>query len=427
MISKRYRALTVCAMVAVLAMTVTVPGYAADKMTLADVVAAAMDNNPAVMEMEKRAEEKARRVTLAKAWPNPRVGIMKDDIPDTTWGPGQGMMTEYSFSQEIMYPGKLSAMGKMAAGDALMAQENYREKKLQLYVDAKQSYYDLLYASRALQVGKEIQLLMGQLAQLAQINYSTGMVPLQDTLRAQTEFSKMTTDLLNMAAMEAVASAKLNTVMGRPADAALAVSEEFNAPPPNFDLAALQNDAAALKPALKGMNAQVDMAQSGVALAKLQSAPDFELRLGYKDPKDKEMAHATWKAELMMMLPVWQGKNKAEIDAATASLGASKAALQTMKNMVGLDVQMALVEAQTAWRRIDLYKTTILPQAEQSYQASVIAYTNGKADFMAVLDGLATLRNAKLDHYKAQVDYEKAAANLEKAVGKPLFGSVGDL
>lgn len=427
MISKRFKGLTVFALVAVLAVNVAVPVYAADRLTLADVVTATMNNNPSVIEMEKRAEEKDRRITVAKAWPNPTIGIMKDDIPTTTWGPGQAMMTEYTFSQEIMYPGKLSAMGKMAASDALMAKENYREKKLQLYIDAKQSYYDLLYATRALQVGKEVQLLMGQLAQLAQINYSTGMVPLQDTLRAQTEFSKMTTDLLNMAAMEAVATAKLNTLMGRPADAALTVSEEFNAPPPNFDLAALQNDAAALKPALRGMNAQVDMARSGVSLAKLQSAPDFEIRLGYKEPKDKEMNPATWKAEFMVMLPLWQGKNRAEIDAANANLGASQAALQNMKNMVGLDVQMALVEAQTAWRQIDLYKTTILPQSEQSYQAAVIAYTNGKADFMAVLDGLATLRNAKLGYYKAQIDYEKAAANLEKAVGKPLFGSVGQI
>lgn len=399
------------------------PAAASGKLSLQDALNAAATGNPAVVEQQKRYEEKDSRITIAQSWANPKFGIMKDDIPKGTLAPGQGMMTEYTLSQEVMFPGKLGLMGRMAASDAAMAKEAHREKKLQVYVDVKQAYYDLLYATQALAVGREAQLLMGQLAELARVNYATGMVPLQDTLRAQTEFSKMSTDLITMTAMETVAKGRLNTLMGRQADAALEIAEEFGAPPPEFDLAALQADAAA-KPAVLGMKAQVEMAAGGLDLAKMQTLPDFELRLGWKEPKD-EMIAKTWRVEMMAMVPLWGGKNKAQIAAADANLGAARAALAGMNNMAGLDVQMALVEAQAAWRQIDLYKSTIVPQAEQTYQAAVIAYTNGKADFMAVLDSLATLRNAKLGHYKARTDYEKAAANLEKAVGKPLFASIG--
>ncbi len=399
---------------------------AADTLTLSDVVNAAMNKNPAVTEAQKRWEEKDNKITSARSLANPQLGIMKDDIPTATLGPGQAMMTEYSITQDIMNPAKLSLMGKMAAGDAAMSKGNYLDKRLQAYIDAKQAYYDLLYATQALAIGKENQQLMGQLARIAQVNYSTGMVPLQDALRAQTEYSKMTTDLINMAGMEAVAKAKLNVLMGRPADSELAVKEEFGAPPPNFDLASLQAAALSGKPALQGMNSQVAMAESGVQLAKKQATlPDFQMSLGYKDYRDNEMNPDRWKVGVMFMLPVWGGKNQADIRAATASLEASKASLESMKNMAGLDVQMALTDAKTTWSQIDLYKNTIVPQAEQSYEAAVVAYTNGKADFMAVLDAVTTLRNAKLGYYKARIDYEKAAANLEKAVGTPMFTSVG--
>jgi cobalt-zinc-cadmium efflux system outer membrane protein len=422
---KSFRIIIAMATAATLAANGVSPALAAGALTLDEAVNAAVNNNPAVIESQKRWEEKKAGVAIASTLPNPKVGIMKDDIPTGTLGPGQGMMTEYTLSQEFMFPGKLGLMGKMAASDAAMSEGSYREKRLQTYVDAKAAYYDLLYASKALEIGKENQQLMGQLAKVAQVNYSTGMVPLQDTLRAQTEYSKMTTDLISMAGMEAVARAKLNVIMGRPADAELAVSEEFNAPPPNFELAGLQSTATSAKPSLQGMQSQVAMAESGVELAKKQSLPDFELRLGYKVPRDLEMSRKTWKVELMAMLPLWQGKNKAQVDGARANLEASKAALTGMQNMIGLDVQMALTDAQTAWSQIDLYKNTIVPQAEQSYQAAVISYTNGKADFMAVLDAITTLRTAKLGYYKAKIDYEKAAASIEKAVGKPLFGSVG--
>lgn len=413
---------------AIMTFLVTVPSLAAENqevLTLRQVVDTAVKNNPAVIESQKRWEEKQARIPLAKAWANPQLGIMKDDIPTGTLNPFDAMMTEYTFSQDIMNPAKLKAMGKMAGSDAEMAKADYQDKQMEVYTTAKTAYYDLLYANKALEIGKANQELMGQLVQIAQVNYSTGMVPLQDTLRAQTEFSKMTTDLLSMASMAAVAKAKVNTVLGRKADIPFTVKEEFSAPPPNFDLSKLQTDAAGGKPAVLGMERQVDMAKNGVELAKKQQLPDYQFSIGYKDRKQTMMDTQpdTWKMEFMVMLPIWQGKNKAEMKSAEANLDAAQASLDNMQNMTGLDLQMALIEAQSAWRQINLYKNTIVPQAEQTYQAGVVSYTNGKVDFMAVLDSLNALRNVRLDYYKARVDYEKAAANLEKAVGKPLFTS----
>lgn len=410
-------------------------------MTLQEIVASAIKNNPAVTETQKKWEEKSSRIPAVTAQPDLKVGFMKDDIPTSSLNPGKAMMTEFSISQEFMNPSKLKAMGQMAENEANMTKAGWNDKQIEIYAQTKQAYYDYLYSQQALIIGKESQQLMGQLVKLAQVNYSTGMVPLQDTLKAQTEFSQMTIDLLNMASMEAVAKARLNNLMGRSSNTSLAVKEEFTAPPPNFDLDGLINTAAAEKPSIAGMQYQVAMAQTGIDAAKKQQLPDFEVSLGYKrdkepmvesqtDPMDPMNTtimlgerKPTWKFEVMAMFPIWQGKNKAEIKAAEANLAAAQAALQNMQNMTELDVQMALTEAQASWRQIALYKNTVIPQAEQTYQAAVIGYTNGKVDFMTVLEGVNTLRNARLGLYKAKVDYEKAAVNLEKAVGKPLFTS----
>lgn len=413
---------------AFLMVSMAVPAIAAENqepITLPEILDTAVKNNPSVVESQKRWEEKEASVSLATALSNPQFGIMKDDIPNSRLNPFDAMMTEYSFTQDVMNPAKRKIMGKMAGSDAMMAKASFQDKQMDVYTQAKSAYYDLLYADKALEIGKENQQLMGQLVQIAQVNYSTGMVSLQDTLKAQTEFSKMTTDLLSMASMEAVAKAKLNTIMGRQSDAALQVKEEFSAPPPNFDLAALQTEALSAKPAVVGMQRQLEMAQNGVELANKQKLPDYQFSIGYKDRKQTEMNSqpSTWKVGVMVMLPIWQDKNKAETRSATANLDAAKASLNSMQNMTGLDLQMALTEAEAAWRRIDLYNTTVIPQAEQTYQAGIVGYTNGKVDFMAVLDSLNALRNARLDAYKARIDYEKAVAVLEKAVGKPLFTS----
>jgi outer membrane protein TolC len=134
----------------------------------------------------------------------------------------------------------------------------------------------------------------------------------------------------------------------------------------------------------------------------------------------------SWKAGFMVMLPIWFGQYKAKANAASAGVAAAQAALQDMRNMAGMDLSMALNEAQSAWRLIDLYQNTIIPQVEQTYQSVIVGYTNGRTDFMLVMDSLTTLRTARLAYYKAHVDYEKAFADLERIAGLPLVQNGGE-
>ncbi|MDF2501870.1 MAG: czcC [Anaerosporomusa subterranea] len=405
-------------------------------LSLDEVLAAALKTNPAITEAQKRWEEKQNRVPLARALPNPKLGIMKDDIPTNSFNPLDGMMTEYTLSQEFMNPGKLDAMGKMAESDAAMSAAEYEAKKLDISTQVKQAYYDYLYNSQAVQIMQENQQLMKQLVDLAQINYSTGMVALQDTLKAQTEVSKMDAEIASMGAMASAASGKVNTLMGRPANAPLSVKEVFRttAPTQTFDTLSKQSLSG---PAVRGMEQQVEMAKNGVDLAKRLSNPDFELSLGRKSyksmttagPADPSMGGmpgpdvttrqpSTWSIGVMAMIPLWGDKNQAEVKSANSNLEASQAALQNMKNMQAMDIQMALSDAQAYWRQIELYQKVVIPQSEATYQAAIVGYGSGKVDMMDMLEGVNTLRNAKLALYKAKVEYEKAMANLEKAVGK---------
>ena len=97
------RALIVCS---IMLATNLSPVLAAEQpLTLQEIVNNAIKNNPAVVETEKKWEEKSSRIPAVTAQPNLKVGFMKDDIPTTSLNPGKGMMTEFSISQEIMNPG----------------------------------------------------------------------------------------------------------------------------------------------------------------------------------------------------------------------------------------------------------------------------------------------------------------------------------
>jgi outer membrane protein TolC len=355
-------------------------------------------------------------------------------------------MYEYSLSQEIMFPTKLIAMWNMAKSEAGMVGADFAVKQMQVYAAVKQAYYDLLYAQRALAVMKEEQEVMKQFSAVAQSKYASGTSPLEDTLRAQTEVAKMETEILNMDAMELMARNKLNYLLGRDVNAPLSIHEEFSTAVPEFDLAELQR-LSQNNPAIQSMTWELDMARNNVSMAKSQFWPDFKVSFSFvqstaMDPmlmkmvdtrlnradyslEMRETTNNSLKVDFMVMLPLWFGQYKAKVNSANAGAAAARAALTDMRNMADMELSMAVIQAQSARRLIELYTKTVIPLAEQTWQTVSSGYRNSRADFMTVMDSLTTLRNARLDYYKFHVDYEKSLAGLEQIIGQPFFQNGG--
>lgn len=415
----------------------------AEPLTLQQALDLAGNNNPALIASRQRWIEKQRSIAITSGWPNPEFGVMLDDIPASG---GKPMMFEYSLSQEIMFPTKLIAMRNMAKSEAGMAGADFQVKQMEVYVAVKQAYYDLLYAQQSLAIMRENLELMRQFNMVTAANYSSGASPLQDTLRSQTELAKMETDILNMETMETMAKNKLNYFLGREADTPLAIHEEFSTAVPEFNLDELRR-LSQNNPAIASMTWELEMARNNVSMARSQFWPDFKLSFSFvqstvMDPMLMKMLDTrtgradysldmretnrnSWKVGFMVMLPLWFGQYNAQVKSANAGVAAAQAALADMRNMASMDLSMAVSGAQSARRLIDLYEKTVIPQAEQTWQAVITAYRSGRGDFMSVMDSLTSLRNARLDYFKSHVDYEKALAGLEQIIGQPYFPDSG--
>ena len=73
--------------------------------------------------------------------------------------------------------------------------------------------------------------------------------------------------------------------------------------------------------------------------------------------------------------------------------------------------------AQRLERKIELYRTGIIPQSRLQIDTALSAYMVNKADFMTLLDSRMRLYRYELDYHDALTEYEKSLAALEAAVG----------
>ena len=94
--------------------------------SLKDLEAEALNNNPEIAMAGKKAESAGERKTLASAMPDPMIGYMMQNVGalgTSTIGTVDMSMQGVVFSQEIPFPGKLGTKGRAAGKEAERAQE----------------------------------------------------------------------------------------------------------------------------------------------------------------------------------------------------------------------------------------------------------------------------------------------------------------
>jgi cobalt-zinc-cadmium efflux system outer membrane protein len=123
----------------------------------------------------------------------------------------------------------------------------------------------------------------------------------------------------------------------------------------------------------------------------------------------------------VVSIPIaYKWKYDAALDEARARLGSAQADLRRWQDRVQREVAQAHVRAEAALRQWDLFVSTHIPQAEQSLRVAESAYQTGRIDWLALVDTARTLESVHVDHIQAHAEFEKAYADLERAVGTEL-------
>src|SRR5258706_16352602 len=123
---------------------------------------------------------------------------------------------------------------------------------------------------------------------------------------------------------------------------------------------------------------------------------------------------------LGLSVPIWFWKERAGVQEAEATLEMAESENEWAKNKTILDVQTLHTKFQTALRLVQLYDSSIIPQAEQALKVTEAAYQANRASFLDLLDASRSLLTYKQEYYHILGESEIALANLEQMVGTDL-------
>lgn len=414
-------------LVLVVGPALTFPGHAlADEgetalsgevLKLESALAYAQEHNPSIQAARERLLAAQARPMQVSALDDPMFTYEGFNIPENI-NLTRTDNNILKLSQKLPFPGKRRLRGEIATHEAEIAREELHMTEVRTRTEVKKTYYDLWQVHQNLLVYSRDKELMAQFATIAEKKYAVGQVSQPDVLRAQVELTRLinrvTTQTLKLGEVRAM----LNGLLSRPPEAPLGVPQDVPKPVVKQTLAELAELTLQTQPEIAARAVAINRNSAALALAQKAYFPDFEVYVErFINSGRKDGVGLIVSASIPL---AYREKYDAGVAEARAQLNAGKADLRAAQDKALAEVKSALARAQTAAELINLFAQTHIPQAEQALASSRISYQTGKLDFLSLIDSLRVVEQVHVEHITAVADFEKAYADLERAVGQEL-------
>jgi outer membrane protein, heavy metal efflux system len=387
-------------------------------MSLAEIEAAALANNPEIRVMKER-------VALAKAGVGPSTAVEDPSFMYRGWGtpmfrPWDINQAQHMFMLSQTFPaaGKRELRYQMANQAVDVAEAEVDSMKLEIGARVRGAFYELLRNDDELRLHDEQVALARQAVAAARIKYTVGRVPQQDVLKAQVALTKLAEHLLMFLQDGNLARARLNTLMGRDPAAPLEITGQYSTPSALPVITSLKQIALENRPELRAIEAAIRELETKVRLTEKNYKPDVTVGAGYMLMPPGSMSRNAYMAELSLNLP-WLNRSShdAEISEARAAVSVQRAELQRRKSLIFQEIQEALIRAESSRRLVELYRDTLRPQAETTLRATSAAYQTDQTDFLNLIDSQNTMLDVEYSYFRALAEFDSRIADLERSIG----------
>jgi outer membrane protein TolC len=395
---------------------------ASERLRLADVYERVLSRGPKVTAARALADAVATRVTGASLLPDPEVqlGFMNYDVPRLRPMDPLGMI-QLQVMQMIPTAGKRPLSGRIAGAEANAERERAREVGWEQRTRAAMAFYELFEAEQSITIATATRRLVQDVARIAQAMYEVGEGNQADALRAQVEIARMSEEIARMEAMRSAAAARLLAVLDQSSDSIPAAAlPRFPDTVPDAD--SLIAVALRERSMIRAGQFDVDAAGAMATKTRRELVPDLVVGVQYGQRSVPMGTERMGSLMLGASLPLFAGRRQLKWrEEADAMRAMSVADLAWMKADTRGRIGEVMAMLNRARRLSQLYRTTVLPQAEAAVASAVAAYRVGRVDFMTVLDDRMTVNRYRMELITLQAEEGKAWAELEMLTGRELI------
>ena len=378
--------------------------------TLQELLALVRKFNPELAAAALDTEAAVAKIRPAGSLDDPMVNVTRDQAFRNTTS---------TISQEFPLWGKLDLRAGVASAMARATRGQQDSVQTELEERLKIIFAQYYAADRAITITHDIHGLLHAVADTARARYAQGVVNQSDVIRADLEQARLDTELAKLEQSRDSAKAKINALIARAADAALARPQALRRVPAinTLPLPVLVAKARVRNPKLASARAEIAAAEGERTLVDRSWYPDVTVTAG-----DDSMAGLgpRFVGGVGLKVPLQWGARDAQAHAATAKKGAAQLRLDAQLLNIESELKSALAMLNQAQRTANLLRTTLGPQSEAAYNSTLTSYQQGRGDLTSVLDAAHKRFEIQVELLNNETEAQTALAAIERLVGGDL-------
>ncbi|MYB95180.1 TolC family protein [Candidatus Poribacteria bacterium] len=393
----------------------------AETLELPSLIRVAVDRNPKVSAAKARWQATIEQYPQATALPDPMFmyGYYMRSV-ETRVGPQRHRV---SFSQSFPYPGTLEAAGEVVKKAIEIERVKHEQVIRDLIVELKLSYHELAYLQRAVELTRQNHELVASILAIATTRYAEGQTTLNDVLKAQSQLAQLEYDLVLLEELRHVEQANIKGSLSIPSATALGVTVPIPYEPLDVGLADIEKQALAKRQELQIAALSIEKATEGIALAELQTKPMLKFDLMTIETGKALMFDTPGSGKNPFSIGVgvtipWSSlKNSSKVREAQQNREAVTANKHSLEDETKVALRKIYFRLENARRLVELYETTLIPQAGAAVEAAETWHQEGPKSIASFLETQSVWLNFNLARLRAIADYQQNVARLERLVG----------
>lgn len=299
-------------------------------------------------------------------------------------------------------------------------------EKLNLALEVKVAYFDILIADTAVDVAEKDVAARKSNADVVRSFYKVGMKPINELLQAEVEWANAQQALVRTQNNARLARSKFNILLSRPVNAPVDVT----VPDPLWEPVTGELDeyvekALANRPEMKLINIRVDQTDQNIRLTKSDYYPEISFVGEYtKEGNTPDVSGSPFhqardpKALLVFTWTFWEwGKTRYAVKEQESFKRQLMDTKVSIENDIRLEVRDALLALDTAEKNIPTTQTAV-KQGEENLRVEEERYKAQVTTITEVLLATTRLTQARVNYFGALYQHNIAKAQLLRALGE---------
>jgi len=398
--------------------------------TLENLIKTAIDISPKIELLKSKMNVAGSKIEQSTNLPDPMLTLGLVNLPTNSFSFTQEPMSGkiIGLTQAFPFPGGLKAKADEIAMDTLIVLKEIEDLKNEIRKNVSILYYDLQLARKELELTNENIELLTQIDEVVKTKYEVAEASLQNIIQVEVQITREQDKIETLRGKENSVLSELNALLLRDETTPIIVEEIKQIDNNHFSSTSLIKTANEYRPFLLGIKDSEQKSKLMELSASYLFCPNFQIGLQYSQRDYTQVSGKNWNDFFSVVfgisLPLnYGGKYTAKINEAKYLQSFYRdqynSSVQSLNQSFG-QITAKLNELQL---RDKLISDTLLPQAEQEFNASLADYQVGRIDFVNVINAEKNILKIKIDLLKIKTDYAKNISQLEFLTGTKIAQS----